>query len=167
MKEQVRPRVNYTFEHLRSIGSTGSPLSPEGFDWIYEQVNPEVWLTSISGGTDVCTAFVGGNPISPVYEGEIQCIGLGVDLQAWDENGMPLHDEIGEMVITQPTPSMPVSFWNDPDFERYKASYFEEYPNNWRHGDWVKLTSTGGLVIAGRSDATLNRGGIRIGTAEI
>lgn len=167
MKEQVRPRVNYTFEHLRSIGSTGSPLSPEGFDWIYEQVNPEVWLASISGGTDVCTAFVGGNPISPVYEGEIQCIGLGVDLQAWDENGMPLHDEIGEMVITQPTPSMPVSFWNDPDFERYKASYFEEYPNNWRHGDWVKLTSRGGLVIAGRSDATLNRGGIRIGTAEI
>lgn len=167
MKEQVRPRVNYTFDHLRSIGSTGSPLSPEGFDWIYEQVNPEVWLASISGGTDVCTAFVGGNPISPVYEGEIQCIGLGVDLQAWDENGTPLQDEIGEMVITQPTPSMPVSFWNDPDFERYKASYFEEYPNNWRHGDWVKLTSTGGLVIAGRSDATLNRGGIRIGTAEI
>jgi acetoacetyl-CoA synthetase len=167
MKEQVRPRVNYTFEHLRSIGSTGSPLSPEGFDWIYDQVNPEVWLASISGGTDVCTAFVGGNPISPVYEGEIQCIGLGVDLQSWDENGAPLHEEIGEMVITQPTPSMPVFFWNDPDFERYRASYFEEYPNYWRHGDWVKLTSTGGLVIAGRSDATLNRGGIRIGTAEI
>ncbi|MFY7828741.1 MAG: acetoacetate--CoA ligase [Flectobacillus sp.] len=167
MKEQIRPRLFSNFENLRSIGSTGSPLSPEGFDWIYEQVSPDVWLASISGGTDVCTAFVGGNPISEVIEGEIQCIGLGVDLQAWDENANPLQNEIGEMVITQPTPSMPVFFWNDPDFERYTASYFEEFPNYWRHGDWVKITPNGGLVIAGRSDATLNRGGIRIGTAEI
>ncbi|WP_026997716.1 acetoacetate--CoA ligase [Flectobacillus major] len=167
MKADIFPNQILDFSALRSIGSTGSPLSPEGFDWIYQHVKSDVWLASISGGTDVCTAFVGGNPMLPVYEGEIQCIALGVDLQAWDENGRPLHNQIGEMVITKPTPSMPIFFWNDPNFERYNASYFEEYQGVWRHGDWVKITEHNTLIISGRSDATLNRGGIRIGTAEI
>jgi acetoacetyl-CoA synthetase len=121
----------------------------------------------MSGGTDVCTAFVGGNPLWPVYEGEVQCRALGCSLFAWNDEGQPVTDEVGEMVITQPMPSMPVFFWNDPDGSRYYDSYFDTFPGVWRHGDWVKITPRQGLVIYGRSDATLNRHGVRIGTAEI
>ena len=166
MKSGFSPR-DLDFSALRSIGSTGSPLPPEGFDWIYASVKPDVWLTSMSGGTDVCTAFVGGNPLLPVYEGEIQCRALGCAMQSYDENGQPLADEVGEMVVTQPMPCMPVGFWNDPDGSKYRSSYFEEYTGVWRHGDWLRITPRGSLVIYGRSDATLNRQGIRIGTSEI
>ncbi len=152
---------------LRSIGSTGSPLPPEGFDWVYDHVKPDVWLTSMSGGTDVCTAFVGGNPLWPVHEGEIQCRALGCAMEAWDEQGQPLQDAVGEMVVTQPMPCMPIGFWNDPDGSKYYGSYFEDFPGVWRHGDWLRITPRQGLVILGRSDATLNRQGIRIGTSEI
>ncbi len=152
---------------LRSIGSTGSPLPPEGFDWVYDHVKPDVWLTSMSGGTDVCTAFVGGNPLWPVHEGEIQCRALGCAMEAWDEQSQPLQDAVGEMVVTQPMPCMPIGFWNDPDGSKYHSSYFEDFPGVWRHGDWLRITPRQGLVILGRSDATLNRQGIRIGTSEI
>jgi acetoacetyl-CoA synthetase len=153
--------------HLETIGSTGSPLPPEVYEWIYKHVKKDVWLISLSGGTDVCSAFVGGCPILPVYAGEIQCRMLGCRIEAFNDNGKPVLDELGEMVITQPMPSMPIYFWNDPDDERYLSSYFEMYPNVWRHGDWIKITSRKSVVIYGRSDATLNRGGVRIGTAEI
>jgi acetoacetyl-CoA synthetase len=166
MKSDIEPKTEFKLNSLRSIGSTGSPLPGEGFRWIYEKVKQDVWLTSMSGGTDVCSAFVGGCPLLPVYESEIQCIALGCDLQVWDENGNPTTDE-GEMMITQPMPSMPVFFWNDPEFKRYSESYFDLFPNAWRHGDWIRKTETGGLIIYGRSDATLNRGGVRIGSAEI
>jgi acetoacetyl-CoA synthetase len=152
---------------LRSIGVTGSPLPPEGFTWVYEQVKPDLWLCSISGGTDVCTAFVGGNPLWPVYEGQIQCRTLGCAMESWNEAGQSLLNEVGEMVVTQPMPCMPLMFWNDTDFSRYTASYFDTYPGVWRHGDWLQITPQQGLIILGRSDATLNRQGIRIGTSEI
>jgi acetoacetyl-CoA synthetase len=166
MKAEVKPS-DFDLKELRGIGSTGSPLPPEGFDWIYTHVKPDVWLTSMSGGTDVCTAFVGGNPLLPVYEGEIQCRTMGCSMYAFDENGKPLMDEVGEMVITKPMPCMPIYFWNDTGFSKYKSSYFEEYEGIWRHGDWLKITERNTLVILGRSDATLNRQGIRIGTSEI
>ena len=152
---------------LRSIGSTGSPLPPEAFQWIYDKVKTDVWLISLSGGTDICSGFVGGNPFEPVYKGEIQCRLLACDLHAWNEAGQPVIDEVGEMVITRPMPSMPVFFWGDEGHARYRASYFEMYPGIWRHGDWISINERGGLVIYGRSDATLNRGGVRIGTSEI
>ncbi|HRO44225.1 acetoacetate--CoA ligase [Agriterribacter sp.] len=152
---------------LRSVSATGSPLPQEGFDYVYEKIKKDLWLCSMSGGTDVCTAFVGGCPLLPVYEGEIQCRALGCDLYALDEEGNRLWNEVGEMVITKPMPSMPVFFWNDQQFEKYLSSYFETYPGIWRHGDWVKITPQNGVVILGRSDATLNRQGVRIGTAEI
>lgn len=152
---------------LRSVSSTGSPLTQEGFDYVYQNVKEDLWMISMSGGTDVCTAFVGGCPLWPVYKGEIQCRALGCDLHAFDEAGNQLHDEIGEMVIGKPMPSMPVFFWNDPNYEKYVSSYFEMYPGHWRHGDWVKITDHQGVIIYGRSDATLNRQGVRIGTAEI
>ncbi len=152
---------------LRSVSSTGSPLPQEGFDYVYEKIKKNLWFCSMSGGTDVCTAFVGGCPLLPVYEGEIQCRALGCDLYALDEAGNRLWNEVGEMVITKPMPSMPVFFWNDKQFEKYLSSYFETYPGIWRHGDWVKITPHNGVVILGRSDATLNRQGVRIGTAEI
>lgn len=153
---------------LRSISSTGAPLPPEGFDWIYENVKSDMWLASMSGGTDVCTAFVGGNPLWSVREGEIQCRALGAAVYAYDMEGLPVYDEVGEMVITKPMPSMPIYFWNDPNGSRYEESYFYHYKGIWRHGDWIKINSkTKGLVILGRSDATLNRHGVRIGTAEI
>jgi acetoacetyl-CoA synthetase len=155
------------FQRLRSISSTGSPLPPEGFAWIYERIKSDVWLASMSGGTDVCTAFVGGMPILPVFEGEIQCRALGCAMQSFDSQGVALLDEVGEMVVTQPMPCMPVGFWNDPDGSKYRSAYFEEYPNVWRHGDWLRITPRQTLVILGRSDATLNRQGIRIGTSEI
>lgn len=166
MKAGITPR-QFDLKALRSIGSTGSTLPPEGFDWVYREVKPDLWLASMSGGTDVCSAFVGGNPTWPVYSGEIQCRALGCKLEAFDEDGNPVHDDVGEMVITEPMPSMPVYFWNDPDFVRYTESYFEMYPGIWRHGDWIQVTPRNGIIIYGRSDATLNRGGIRIGTSEI
>ena len=152
---------------LRSIGSTGSPLPDEAFSYIYEHIKKDVWLASISGGTDVCTAWVGGNILLPVVEGEIQCPCLGCAMESWDELGNPILNEVGEMVVTKPMPSMPVFFWHDENFEKYNASYFETYPNVWRHGDWLKITERQSLIIYGRSDATLNRQGVRIGTAEI
>jgi len=152
---------------LRSVGSTGSPLPVEGFEWIYEQLGPDVWLFSTSGGTDLCTAFVGGSPLHPVYAGELQCRCLGASVEAWDESGRPVVDRVGELVITEPMPSMPLFLWNDPGGERYRESYFETYPGVWRHGDWIKITSRGGAVIYGRSDSTINRGGVRMGTSEI
>lgn len=152
---------------LRSIGSTGSPLPPEGFEWIYSHVKSDIWLTSMSGGTDVCTAFIGGNPLLPVYEGEIQCRALGCAMESWNEQGQPRTEEVGEMIVTQPMPCMPIGFWNDPDGAKYRSSYFEDFSGVWRHGDWLKITARNTLVILGRSDATLNRQGIRIGTSEI
>jgi acetoacetyl-CoA synthetase len=152
---------------LKSIGSTGSPLPPEGFKWIYDEVKEDVWLFSTSGGTDLCTAFIGACPILPVYEGELQAPALGAKVEAWDESGHPVVDEVGELVITEPMPSMPLFFWNDPDGSRYRESYFEMFPGVWRHGDWLKLTARGTGVIYGRSDSTINRQGIRMGTSEI
>lgn len=168
MKAGVSPKTKFDLTNLRSIGSTGSPLPPEAFGWVYENIKPDVWLSSMAGGTDVCTAWVGGNPLLPVYQGEIQCRCLGCAMESWDENGRPVPvGEVGEMVVTKPMPSMPVFFWNDADGSKYRASYFEEYPGVWRHGDWLQITERDTLVILGRSDATLNRQGVRIGTAEI
>lgn len=166
-KSGIRPRDLFNIEALRSIGSTGSPLPPEAFDYVYDHIKKDLWLCSMSGGTDVCTAFVGGCPWLPVYEGEIQCRALGCDMYAYNENGEPVWDEVGEMVITKPMPSMPVFFWGDSSFERYESSYFDTFPGVWRHGDWLRITARETLVISGRSDATLNRQGVRIGTAEI
>lgn len=167
MKTGTHPGRDFELSGLRSISSTGSPLPPEGFEWVYKEVKNDLWLVSMSGGTDVCSAFVGGNPLWPVYSGEIQCRALGCKLEAYDENGKAVFDEVGEMVISLPMPSMPVYFWNDKDFVRYKESYFEMFPGVWRHGDWTKITPRNGVVIYGRSDSTLNRGGVRIGTSEI
>lgn len=156
------------FPLLRTIGSTGSPLPAEAFDWVYRSVKRDVWLISLSGGTDICSAFVGGCPLLPVRRGRIQCRMLGCDLEAYDEQGLPVRDSLGEMVIRRPMPSMPVRFWNDAGDERYRASYFEKFPGVWTHGDWVEIDSVdGSLAILGRSDATLNRDGVRIGTAEM
>ncbi len=166
LKTEIKPS-DFDLSSLRSIGSTGSTLPPEGFDYVYTAIKKDVWLSSMSGGTDVCSAFVGGNPTWPVYAGEIQCRALGCALEAYDEEGKVVADEVGEMVITKPMPSMPVSFWNDPEFKRYEESYFEMFPGVWRHGDWTKITPRYGVIIYGRSDATLNRGGIRIGTSEV
>jgi acetoacetyl-CoA synthetase len=168
MKEGVEPRGGgRSLSCLRAVGSTGSPLSPEGFDWIYEQLGPDLWLFSTSGGTDMCTAFVGGVPTRPVYEGELQGRILGAAVEAWDPDGNPLIDDVGELVITKPMPSMPLFFWGDGTGERYRDSYFSMYPGVWRHGDWIKITSRGTAVIYGRSDSTINRGGVRMGTSEI
>ena len=167
MKAGINPGKDFDLSALRSIGSTGSPLPPEGFEWIYQYIKDDIWLMSMSGGTDVCSAFVGGNPWLPVYEGEIQCRALGCAMQAYNEDGKALKNEVGEMVIEKPMPSMPVFFWNDDKMERYKSSYFEIFPNKWRHGDWIEITDRNTVIIYGRSDATLNRGGVRIGTSEI
>lgn len=167
MKSGIGPASSFQLSALRSISSTGSPLPPEGFDWIYDHVKSDVWLISMSGGTDVCSAFVGGNPWEPVCEGEIQCRALGCDMHAYDDAGQEVINEVGEMVVVKPMPSMPVYFWNDPDKEKYRESYFEMFPNIWRHGDWLEITERNTLIIKGRSDATLNRHGVRIGTAEI
>jgi acetoacetyl-CoA synthetase len=167
MKAGIAPRDDHDLSALRSVGSTGSPLSPEGFRWVYDRVKPDAWLFSTSGGTDVCTAFVGGCPILPVSLGELQCRSLGAAVEAFDERGRPVVDQVGELVITEPMPSMPLCFWNDPDQERYRASYFDMYPGVWRHGDWIEITSRGTAVIYGRSDSTINRHGVRMGTSEI
>ena len=166
MKKKTEPS-QFNLSSLRSISSTGAPLSPECFDYVYQKIKKDVWLCSMSGGTDVCTAFVGGCPEKPVYEGEIQCRTLGCSLLSYDEHGNSILNDVGEMVITKPMPNMPIYFWNDKDFKRYRSSYFEHYEGVWRHGDWVRINENGGLVILGRSDATLNRHGIRIGTSEI
>ena len=167
MKQGLELSAKYDFKDLRTIGSTGAPLQPEVFDWIYSHISEKVWLCSMSGGTDVCTAFVGGNPYLPVYKGAIQCRALGCAMYAYSETGQPVENELGEMVVEKPMPSMPVYFWNDRDYSRYRSSYFEEFPGKWRHGDWIRIFDDGSLIIQGRSDATLNRKGIRIGTAEI
>ncbi|MER7888212.1 acetoacetate--CoA ligase [Micromonospora sp. NPDC094482] len=151
---------------LRGLGSTGAPLPVEGFTWVYETVGDQLQLQSLSGGTDVCTGFVGGVPLLPVHAGEITCRALGAKVEARSADGTPVIGELGELVITEPMPSMPVGFWNDPDGARYREAYFEVYPGVWRHGDWITINERGGCVITGRSDATLNRGGVRLGTAE-
>ncbi|WP_166960151.1 acetoacetate--CoA ligase [Yeosuana marina] len=168
MKNNIRPKNEYALTSLRSISSTGAPLPHEAFEYVYNNIKSDVWLCSMAGGTDVCTAFVGGTPLYAVHPGEIQCKALGVSLYAYDDNGQAVEDELGEMVIDKPMPSMPIYFWNDDNNQRYKASYFEQFPHKWRHGDFIKINSkTHGIVIYGRSDATLNRHGIRIGTSEI
>ena len=166
-KEGLRPAELADLSRLRAIGSTGAPLPAEGFRYVSEAVGPSVHLQSLSGGTDVCTAFVGASPLVPVWEGEISCRQLGCAIEAYAPDGTPLVGEQGELVITRPMPSMPVAFWNDPDGARYRAAYFDDFPGVWRHGDWITFTDRGSCVISGRSDATLNRGGVRIGTAEV
>jgi acetoacetyl-CoA synthetase len=167
MKAEIEPGKTYDLSKLQTIGSTGSPLPPEGFAWIYEHVKRDIWLASLSGGTDVCSAFVGGSILLPVYAGELQCRALGAKVESFDEQGKPLIDEVGELVITEPMPSMPLFFWNDPTGKRYHDSYFDVYPGVWRHGDWIKITPRGSAIIYGRSDSTINRMGIRMGSSEI
>ena len=167
MKAGLTPGTAHDLSSLVSIGSTGSPLPSEGFAWVYEHVKSDVWLASASGGTDVCSAFLAGCPLLPVRAGELQCRTLGSKVEALDPDGHPLIGEVGELVITAPMPSMPLYFWNDPDGRRYYESYFEMYPGLWRHGDWIKITPEGGAVIYGRSDSTLNRQGVRMGTSDI
>ncbi len=166
-KGGLQPGRDFDLKALRAVGSTGSPLAPESFRWIYEHLRSDVWLFSTSGGTDVCTAFVAGCPLLAVYEGELQCRALGCAVEAWDEQGNSLLDEVGELVITEPMPSMPLFFWGDEDGARLIESYFSTYPGVWRHGDWIRITPRGGAVIYGRSDSTINRQGVRMGTSEI
>ena len=161
-KAGVQPPPN----RIRGVGSTGAPLPPEGFAWVYDQVGKDLQLQSLSGGTDVCTGFVGGAPLLPVIEGVISCRCLGAKVESYDPTGQPVIGELGELVITAPMPSMPVGFWNDPDGSRYFEAYFDVFPGVWRHGDWITIGADGTCVITGRSDATLNRGGVRLGTAE-
>jgi acetoacetyl-CoA synthetase len=167
MKLGIKPKESYDFSDLEAVLSTGSPLTAEGFLWVYENVKGDICLVSCSGGTDVCTAFVGGSPILPVRAGIIQCRSLGANVQAFDENGNRLMNEVGELVIIDPMPSMPLYFWNDKNYERYLDSYFDTYPGIWKHGDWIKIDEEGGCVIYGRSDSTINRAGVRMGTSEI
>jgi acetoacetyl-CoA synthetase len=166
LKAGLVPRDDWDLASLRGIGSTGSPLPPEGFDWVYRQVKPDVQLGSLSGGTDVCTGFVGHAPLLPIRTGIISGPALGAKVEAFGSHGEPVIGEVGELVITEPMPSMPVFFWNDPDGSRYRESYFADYPGVWRHGDWIEMRADGSCVIYGRSDATLNRGGVRMGTSE-
>jgi acetoacetyl-CoA synthetase len=165
-KAGLRPAEGRDLSALASVGSTGSPLSHEGFAWVYDTLG-EVWLFSTSGGTDVCTAFVGGVPTLPVYQGELQARALGARVEAWSPEGVALVGEVGELVLTEPMPSMPLFFWGDADGSRYRESYFEMFPGVWRHGDWIEISDRGTAIISGRSDATINRGGIRMGTSEI
>jgi acetoacetyl-CoA synthetase len=161
------PVRSHDLSALRAILSTGSPLAEHSYDFVYRDVKRDVHLASISGGTDIISCFALGNPMLPVWRGELQCFGLGMAVDVWDEHGKPVRGEPGELVCTKPFPSMPVGFWNDADGKKYRAAYFEHFPNTWRHGDWAAITAHDGLVIHGRSDATLNPGGVRIGTAEI
>jgi acetoacetyl-CoA synthetase len=165
-KDGLRPGEVADLHRLRGIGSTGAPLPAEGFRYVHDAVSSSAQLQSVSGGSDVCTAFVGAAPLVPVWEGELSCRHLGCAVEAFDPEGRPIVGEQGELVITRPMPSMPVAFWNDPDGSRYRAAYFDDFPGVWRHGDWITFTDRGSCVISGRSDATLNRGGVRIGTAE-
>jgi acetoacetyl-CoA synthetase len=166
MKAGLQPGQEHDLGALRAIGSTGSPLPPEAFDWVYEAVKPDLLLGSFSGGTDICTGFVGPCPLLPVRSGIISGRCLGAAVESWDEDGKPVIGQVGELVLTQPMPSMPVGFWNDPEGARYRESYFDMYPGVWRHGDWIEMLPDGACVIYGRSDATLNRGGVRMGTSE-
>ena len=167
MKAHLNPSANHNLRQLRGIGSTGAPLSVDHFQWIYNHVHANLALESLSGGTDLCTAFVGGCRLQPIYAGQIQGPSLGAKVQAFNNSGQPVINQVGELVITAPMPSMPLYFWNDPDHIRYRASYFEMYPGIWRHGDWIKFNERGNCVIYGRSDSTINRKGIRMGTSEI
>lgn len=166
-KNGLRPGESFDLSALRIVFSTGSPLLPEDFDWLVDAVRSDLLIASISGGTDIVSCFVGGCPLLPVRRGEIQCRMLGMDVQAYNDDGEPVVEEKGELVCRQPAPSMPVMFWNDPDGRRYRRAYFETFPGVWAHGDFIRITGNGGAVILGRSDATLNPGGVRIGTAEI
>jgi acetoacetyl-CoA synthetase len=166
-KAGVRPGEAYDLSALRSIGSTGSPLPASAYRWVYDAVGPDVLLGSLSGGTDIATGFIGSSPLLPVVAGELQRPMLGVAAAAWDEHGRPVVGELGELVVTEPMPSMPLYFWNDPDGSRYREAYFESWPGVWRHGDWLEVTERGTCLITGRSDSTLNRGGVRMGTADI
>jgi acetoacetyl-CoA synthetase len=166
-KAGLRPGDQFDLSHLRSVGVAGSPLPPEGFDWIYEQLGDDLLLNNGSGGTDVCTGIVQGSPLQPVWRGEISGPCLAVDVCAFDSDGKQVVGELGELVIRSPMPSMPAGFWNDPDGERYRAAYFDYFPGVWRHGDWIIFTERGSCVITGRSDATLNRGGVRLGSGEL
>jgi len=165
-KEGLRPAHDHDLSKIKQIGAAGSPLPAEGYEWVRDQFGPEVLLNVGSGGTDVCTGIVQGSPLQPVTLGEISGACLGVDAQAYDSDGHRVIGDLGELVITQPMPSMPVGFWGDEDGSRYSSTYFEEYPGIWRHGDWIRFRPSGSCVITGRSDATLNRGGVRLGTAE-
>ncbi len=166
MKSGLDPGGQFNLDSLTSLGSTGSPLSPEGFAWVYEKVKKDLLLGSLCGGTDLCTGFLGPCPLLPVYAGEIQCPQLGARVAAYDPGGRAVVNEVGELVITEPMPSMPIFFWNDSGDRRYRESYFKLFPGVWRHGDWIKINPRGGCVIYGRSDSTLNRGGVRMGTSE-
>ena len=166
-KSGLRPAESYDLSALRSVLSTGSPLAPQSFDFVYDAIKRDVQLASISGGTDIISCFVLGNPALPVWRGEIQCVGLGLAVEVWDDDGRPVTGEKGELVCRKPFPSMPIGFWNDPDGAKYRAAYFERFPGVWCHGDFCEITAHGGVIIYGRSDATLNPGGVRIGTAEI
>ena len=166
MNAGIRPREELDLSALKGVGSTGAPLPPEGFGWVYDNVNPDLLLGSFSGGTDLCTGFLGPCPLLPVRAGEIQCRCLGARVEAYDPAGRSLVDEVGELVITEPLPSMPLHLWGDPDGRRYRKSYLDTFPGVWRHGDWIKINRRGACVIYGRSDSTLNRGGVRMGTSE-
>jgi acetoacetyl-CoA synthetase len=166
-KERITPKKTHTLEKLRTILSTGSPLSVQSFEYVYREVKDDVQLASISGGTDLIGCFATANPLGPVYAGELQCRGLGMKVEAFDHDGRSVIGQKGELVCTAPFPSMPIGFWNDADQKKYRAAYFEKFPDVWAHGDYVEITDTGGVIIYGRSDATLNPGGVRIGTADI
>ncbi len=165
-KAGIEPGRDTDLSRVRSVGSTGSPLPPEGFAWLYRHVRRDMLVGSVSGGTDMCTAFVQSCPVLPVYAGELQCRALGAKVEAFDEQGRSVVGQVGELVVTEPLPSMPVFFWNDPGGERYRDSYFATYQGVWRHGDWIEITDRGSCIITGRSDSTLNRGGVRMGTSE-
>jgi acetoacetyl-CoA synthetase len=163
----IVPAKEFNLSSLKTILSTGSPLPEESFKWVYKNVKEDLQLSSISGGTDIISCFILGNPMLPVYSGEIQCRGLGMKVEAFNEKGKPVIEDKGELVCTKPFPSMPVFFWNDSEGKKFKAAYFEDYPGIWKHGDFIKITDSEGVVVFGRSDAILNPGGVRIGTSEI
>jgi acetoacetyl-CoA synthetase len=166
-KAGIRPRDEFDLSALKSVLSTGSPLAPAGFDFVYDAIGSDLQLSSIAGGTDIISCFAAGNPILPVRRGELQCLALGMAVEIFDGEGRPVLQENGELVCTRPFPSMPVGFWNDPGNKKYHAAYFERFPGVWAHGDFAEITPGGGMIIHGRSDAVLNPGGVRIGTAEI
>jgi acetoacetyl-CoA synthetase len=166
-QQGLRPGAEHDLAALRAVLSTGSPLGPESFDYVYGEVKADLQLSSISGGTDIVSCFALGSPVLPVRRGELQCRGLGMAVEVWDESGRPLVGEPGELVCTRSFPSQPTGFWNDPDGSKYRAAYFDRFPGVWHHGDWVELRPEGGMVFHGRSDTVLNPGGVRIGTAEI
>ncbi|MFI9588241.1 acetoacetate--CoA ligase [Streptomyces sp. NPDC052236] len=166
-KADVHPARDHDLSRIKCVATTGSPLPPDGFRWLHDEVAQDLWIASVSGGTDVCSCFAGGVPTLPVHIGELQAACLGTDLQAWDPQGKPVIGEVGELIVTNPMPSMPIRFWNDPDGSRYRESYFEMFPGVWRHGDWITITDRGSVVIHGRSDSTLNRQGVRMGSADI